>query len=104
MEDCQDGSDEKRDQCDSPLGVRLIGGNNVTSGRLEIRHNGVWGSVCDDEFGAEEGGVVCKMLGLPGGVKIHTEVKSWSIREESLNVCATFDSHSIICLPFYVFI
>ena len=104
MEDCQDGSDEKRDQCDSSLGVRLIGGNNVTSGRVEIRHNGVWGSVCDDEFGTEEGGVVCKMLGLPGGVKIHTEVKSWSIREESLKVCVTLDSHSIICLPFYVFI
>ena len=53
--------------------MRLVGGNNVTSGRLELRHNGVWGSVCDDEFGVDEGGVVCRMLGLPGGVKIHTQ-------------------------------
>ena len=30
-------------------------------------------SVCDDEFGREEGSVVCRMLGLPGGVKIHNQ-------------------------------
>ena len=29
--------------------------------------------VCDDEFGREEGSVVCRMLGLPGGVKIHNQ-------------------------------
>ena len=74
VEDCIDGSDEERDQCESSLAVRLVGGNNVTSGRLELRHNGVWGSVCDDEFGTEEGNVVCRMLGLPGGVKIHNQV------------------------------
>ena len=46
----------------------------MTSGRVEVRHNGVWGSVCDDEFSTEEGTVVCRMLGLPGAVKIHTQV------------------------------
>lgn len=74
VEDCADGSDEDRGQCESKLAVRLVGGNNVTSGRLEVRHNGVWGSVCDDEFSTEEGIVVCRMLGLPGAVKIHTQV------------------------------
>ena len=73
IDDCQDSSDEDDDQCDSKLAVRLVGGNNVTSGRLEIRNTGVWGTVCDDEFGVEEGSVVCKMLGLPGGVKIHNQ-------------------------------
>ena len=29
--------------------------------------------MCDDEFGREEGSVVCRMLGLPGGVKIHNQ-------------------------------
>ena len=73
VEDCQDGSDEDRGRCDKKLAVRLVGGNNVTSGRLEVRHSGLWGSVCDDEFGEEEGSVVCRMLGLPGPVKIHTQ-------------------------------
>ena len=40
VEDCQDGSDEERTRCDSQLAVRLVGGNNVTSGRLEVRNNG----------------------------------------------------------------
>ena len=72
VEDCQDGSDEERTRCDSQLAVRLVGGNNVTSGRLEVRNHGVWGSVCDDEFGPEEGSVVCRMLGLPGPVNVHS--------------------------------
>ena len=27
---------------------------------------GVWGSVCDDNFGPEDGTVVCRMLGFEG--------------------------------------
>lgn len=36
-------------------------------GRLEVKHNGVWGSVCDDGWSAENAKVACKqlMLGPP---------------------------------------
>ena len=43
--DCADGSDEAAARCeDAEPRVRLVAGNNVTSGRLEVRHHGVWGS------------------------------------------------------------
>lgn len=73
VEDCDDGSDEESKQCDEEIDVRLVGGNNATSGRVEVKYHGVWGTICDDEFGNEEGSVVCRMLGLPSGVKIHKE-------------------------------
>ena len=38
-----------------------------------MRHHGQWGTICDDDFGKEEGRVVCKMLGFPGGVRVHSE-------------------------------
>ena len=28
-----------------------------------MRHNGVWGTVCDDSFDTNDGTVVCRMLG-----------------------------------------
>jgi hypothetical protein len=46
--------------------VRLVNGeirNDSISGRLEIFHNGQWGTVCDDLFGFNDAQVFCKMLG-----------------------------------------
>ena len=43
--------------------VRLENGDTYLEGRVEIFHNGVWGTVCDDRFGEEEGQVVCNSLG-----------------------------------------
>ncbi len=53
--------------CDSPLQVRLSDGESLTSGRVEVRHNGVWGTVCDDHFGVAEARVFCRMLGFGDG-------------------------------------
>ena len=50
------------------LSVRLVGDNDEEEGlerlqgRLEVLHNGVWGTVCDDHFSEEAASVVCKML------------------------------------------
>jgi len=49
--------------------VRLVGGSS-SRGRLEVLHNGVWGTVCDDYFTYREGRVVCKMLGFWSGSKV----------------------------------
>jgi len=49
--------------------IRLVGGNK-NEGRLEINHNGKWGTVCDDGFGDKEAKVVCRQLGKRDGKAI----------------------------------
>ncbi|CAN2390642.1 Deleted in malignant brain tumors 1 protein-like [Pristimantis euphronides] len=40
--------------------VRIIGGRR---GRVEVNHNGEWGTICDDEWDNNDGKVICRMLG-----------------------------------------
>ncbi|XP_070548728.1 neurotrypsin-like isoform X2 [Ptychodera flava] len=47
--------------------IRLVGGDNIFEGRLEIIHEGNWGTVCDDEFEVKDAVIVCKQLGYSGG-------------------------------------
>ncbi|XP_041378668.1 macrophage scavenger receptor types I and II-like, partial [Gigantopelta aegis] len=44
--------------------VRLVNGMNSYEGRVEVFHDGQWGSVCDDNFGVQEARIVCHSLGL----------------------------------------
>jgi len=45
-------------------GVRLVGDDRGTEGRLEVRHDGSWGTVCDDNFNDAAARVACYQLGL----------------------------------------
>ena len=44
-------------------GIRLVGGVYQWEGRVEIYHNGQWGTICDDGFDRQEAQVICFMLG-----------------------------------------
>lgn len=43
--------------------MRLTGGSRPYEGNLEVQVNGVWGYVCDDDFGFTAADLVCRDLG-----------------------------------------
>eukprot|EP00105_Crassostrea_gigas_P044287 XP_019928435.1 PREDICTED: latrophilin Cirl isoform X2 [Crassostrea gigas] len=53
--------------------TKLVGGQTMYEGRLEVRHNGSWGTVCDDDWNKQNTDVVCTSHGFSpeGAVIVH---------------------------------
>ncbi|XP_078278557.1 scavenger receptor cysteine-rich domain-containing group B protein [Rhinoraja longicauda] len=55
--------------------IRLINGHNSCQGRVEIKHRGHWGTICDDDWGLDDAKVVCRQIGC--GTAISSTTNSY---------------------------
>lgn len=61
-------------------GVRLVAGargagsslsgDGVNSGRVEVKHNGVWGTICGTSWDDQDADMLCRSIGFAGGVAL----------------------------------
>ena len=57
--------------------VRLVEGNNLLEGRVEVCKYGIWGTVCHRSWGNVDARVVCRQLGLSSaGIAVYALSKN----------------------------
>ena len=54
------------------MAIRLSNGGHSNEGRVEVCYSGRWGTVCEDEWDALDGGVVCRQLGYAAAERVYT--------------------------------
>ncbi|KAI6656892.1 hypothetical protein LOD99_16194 [Oopsacas minuta] len=78
-----DHSEDAGVVCSDDFSLRLVadrfnhtsGNVSLTEGRVEVYHNGVWGTICDDDWSQSEAQVACRQLGFESAVTAVSEAQ-----------------------------
>ncbi|CAJ1078187.1 scavenger receptor cysteine-rich type 1 protein M130-like [Xyrichtys novacula] len=56
--------------CTHSKPIRLMNGTNRCNGRVELYHDGQWGTVCDDRWGMQEAAVACREMNCGNALSV----------------------------------
>ena len=57
--------------------IRLVGGTGPHEGRVELLYEGLYGTVCDDDWGNIDATIACKMLGYQSGTAFNADESAY---------------------------
>jgi hypothetical protein len=66
-------------------GSTLPAGDGISSGRVEVKHNGVWGSVCSLGWDDDDANVLCRSIGFAGGIAYTSNSAEACVAEDVSN-------------------
>ena len=69
----------------SSLTVRLADGPTIYEGRVEVQHNGTWGTVCGNGWDLTDANVICNQLGFGKAIAAAHRFYGWGSGQTWLN-------------------